>query len=133
MATFKPETFLEIASAMIGNLGTIMALLVPAASLSTLPVLYLQYRRSSHAFYTTLAGFAFFVVALLITLLVEVPLDMEFQSWTVSTLPADWELLRDRWEWYHVIRSWASVAGLALLIAGALFWRDNGTRRRSIY
>lgn len=25
------------------------------------------------------------------------------------------------------------VAGLALLIAGALFWRDNGSRRRSIH
>lgn len=133
MSTFKPETFLAIASAMIGNLGTVMAILVPAALLSTLPVLYLQYRRRSHAFYTTLAGFAFFVIALLITLAVEVPLDMEFQTWTVSTLPANWEMLRDRWEWFHVIRSWASVAGLALLIAGALFWRDNGKVRRSIY
>ena len=57
MARFKPETFLAIASAMIGNLGTIMAILVPAAMLSTLPVLYLQYRRRSNAFYTTLGGF----------------------------------------------------------------------------
>ena len=133
MATFRPETFLAIASAMIGNLGTIMAILVPAALLTTLPVLYLLYRRRSDAFYTTLGGFGFFVIALLITLLVEVPLDMEFQTWTLSTLPANWEQLRDRWEWYHVLRSWASVAGLALLLAGALFWRDNGTRRRLLY
>ena len=133
MSTFRPETFLAIASAMIGNLGTIMAILVPAALLTTLPVLYLLYRRRSNAFYTVLGGFAFLVVALLITLIVEVPLDMEFQTWTLSTLPANWEQLRDRWEWYHVLRSWASVAGLALLLAGALFWRDNGTRRRSLY
>ena len=133
MSTFSPETFLAIADAMIGNLGTIMAILVPAALLSTLPVLYLLYRRRSQAFYTTLSGFAFLVVALLITLLVEVPLDMEFETWTAATLPANWEQLRDKWEWYHVVRSWASVAGLALLLAGALFWRDNGTRRRSLY
>ena len=133
MSTFRPETFLAIASAMIGNLGTIMAVLVPAALLSTLPVLYLLYRRRSNAFYTTLAGFAFFVIALVITLAVEVPLDMQFQTWTAATLPANWEQLRDRWEWYHVLRSWASVAGLALLLAGALFWRNNTTRRRSLY
>ena len=133
MSTFPPETFLAIASAMIGNLGTIMAILVPAALLTTLPVLYLLYRRRSNAFYTTLGGFAFFVVALLITLLVEVPLDMEFQTWTLSTLPANWEQLRDRWEWYHVLRSWVSVGGLALLLAAALFWRGNGTRRWSLY
>ncbi len=129
MATFSADTFLSIADAMIGNLGTIMAILMPAAMLTTLPVLYLLYRRRSPAFYTTLGGFAFFVVALLITLIVEVPLDMEFETWTTTTLPANWEQLRDRWEWYHVVRSWVSVAGLALFLAAALFWRDSATRR----
>jgi hypothetical protein len=41
MSTFSAQTFLTIADAMIGNLGTIMAILMPAAILSTLPVLYL--------------------------------------------------------------------------------------------
>lgn len=133
MSTFSAETFLTIADAMIGNLGTIMAILMPAAILSTLPVLYLLYRRRSPAFYTTLIGFGFFVVALLITLMVEVPLDIRFESWTLATLPSNWEALRDRWEWYHVIRSWVSVAGLALLLGAALFWREPATRRRSLY
>ena len=133
MSTFSADTFLTIADSMIGNLGTIMAILMPAAMLTTLPVLYLLYRRGSPAFYTTLVGFAFFVIALLVTLLVEVPLDMAFETWTTATLPANWEQLRDRWEWYHVLRSWVSVGGLALLVAAALFWRDSSTRRRSIY
>jgi hypothetical protein len=51
-------------------------------------------------------------------LLVEVPLDMEFEKWTVTTPPADWQQLRERWEWWHVITSWVAVAGLALLVAG---------------
>jgi hypothetical protein len=125
MATFTPETFLAIGHAMIGNLGTIMALLMPAAMLTTLPVLYLLYRRRSGAFYPTLAGLALFVVALLITLLVEVPLDNQFEEWTVTTLPANWQELRDRWEWFHVLRSWMSVFGLALLLGGALFVRES--------
>ncbi len=129
MATFAPETFLAIGHAMIGNLGSIMALLMPAAMLATLPVLYLLHRRRSQAFYPTLAGLALFVVALLITLLVEVPLDNQFAEWTVTTLPANWQQLRDRWEWFHAIRSWAAVAGLALLLAGALFWRENAVGR----
>lgn len=131
MNSLSKETFLEVAHAMIGNLGTIMAILMPAAMLATLPVLYLLYRRRSKAFYPTLTGLVLFVVALLITLLVEVPLDIEFQKWTVTTLPADWQQLRERWEWWHVIRSWVAIAGLALLLAAALFWRDDGTRRAS--
>jgi hypothetical protein len=132
MTSLSRETFLEVAHAMIGNLGTIMAILMPAAMLATLPVLYLLYRRRSKAFYPTLAGFALFVVALLITLAVEVPLDMEFERWTATTLPANWEELRSRWEWWHVIRSWASVAGLALMLAGALFGVTTQVERRRV-
>ena len=125
MSSLSAETFLEIGHAMIGNLGTIMAILMPAALLSTLPVLYLLYRRRPKRFYPTLIGFLLFVVALLITLVVEVPLDFQFQQWTATTLPANWQQLRDRWEWFHFLRSWVAVIGLALLLAGTLFWRHN--------
>ncbi len=125
MASLTAETFLAVGHTMIGNLGTIMALLMPAAMIATLPVLYLLYRQRSKAFYPTLAGLALFVVALLITLLVEVPLDNQFKEWTVDTLPSNWQQLRDQWEWFHAIRSWIAVAGLAALLVGALFWRDK--------
>ncbi len=124
MTSLSTETFLEVAHAMIGNLGTIMAILMPVAMLSTLPVLYLLSQRRPKAFYATLGGLMLFVVALLITLLVEVPLDIQFAQWTAATLPADWQQLREQWEFWHVIRSWVSVAGLALMLTGALFWRE---------
>ena len=54
MTSLSATTFLEVAHAMIRNLGTIMAILMPAAMLATLPVLYLLYRRRSRAFYSTL-------------------------------------------------------------------------------
>jgi hypothetical protein len=125
MAALTPETFLEVGHTMIGNLGTIMAILMPAAILSVLPVLYLLYRERSRAFYLTLAGFVLFIVALLITLIVEVPIDNQIEGWTVTTLPDNWQQLRDRWEWFHFLRSWVSVLGLALLLGGALFVSDT--------
>lgn len=131
MSSLSAETFLEVGHAMIGNLGTIMAILMPAAMLTTLPVLYLLYRSRPKRFYVTLIGFMLFVLALLITLLIEVPLDFQFQQWTAATLPANWQQLRDRWEWFHFLRSWFAVIGLALLIAGTLFWRDKATRSRA--
>src|ERR1043165_8145581 len=125
MSSLSAATFLEVGHTMIGNLGTIMAILMPAAMLSTLPVLYLLYQRRPKRFYTTLIGFMLFVVALLISLLVEVPLDFQFQQWTMATLPGNWQQLRERWELFHFLRSWFAVIGLALLLAGTLFWRDR--------
>ncbi len=125
MAALTPETFLEVGHTMIANLGTIMAILMPAAILAVLPVLYLLYRARSRAFYLTLAGFVLFVIALLITLIVEVPIDNQIEGWTVTSLPPNWQQLRDRWELFHALRSWVSVLGLALLLASALFAGDT--------
>jgi hypothetical protein len=77
-------------------------------------------------------GFALFIIALLITLIIEVPIDDQIQQWTVTSLPANWRELRDRWELFHVLRSWISVFGLALLLIGALLTRDNFALRQSI-
>jgi uncharacterized membrane protein len=126
MALLTPETFLTIGHIMIDNLGTIMAILMPAAIVATLPVLFMLYRRGSRAFLPTLLGLILFVVALLITLIVEVPIDNQIEIWTLTTLPANWQQLRDRWETFHVIRSWVAVVSLALLILGALLTRDSG-------
>jgi hypothetical protein len=125
MASLAPEVFLTVGHTMIVNLGTIMAILMPAAILAVLPVLYLTYRERSRAFYLTLAGFGLFIAALLITLMVEVPIDNQIEGWTVTTLPDNWQQLRDRWEWFHFLRSWVSVLGLALLLGGALFVRNT--------
>jgi hypothetical protein len=127
MASLPPETFLIVGHTMIANLGTIMAILMPAAILAVLPVLYLLYRDRSRAFYVTLAGFVLFIGALLITLIVEVPIDNQIEGWTVTTLPANWQQLRDRWELFHSLRSWLSVLGLALLLSGALLVRNRAT------
>jgi uncharacterized membrane protein len=94
------------------------AALLLAAILAILPVLY-----------PTLAGFALFVIALAVTLIVEVPIDNQIEAWTVASLPANWQQLRDRWELFHVIRTWVSVIGLALLIVGAPRIGDKLARR----
>lgn len=72
------------------------------------------------AFFLATVGFLLFVVALVVTLVVNVPIDNEIKQWTLTTLPSDWEAIRDRWEFYHALRTFASLAGLACAFASAL-------------
>jgi hypothetical protein len=121
MRSITPETFLEVGQIMISNLGLPMSILMPIALLSTLPVLFWLYRQKSMlAFSLTLFGFALFVVALAITLLVNVPIDNLIRQWTIQSLPSDWETIRDRWEFYHVLRTFVSVVGLGFIIGADL-------------
>ena len=120
IGSFSPETFLAIGQRMIGNLAPVMPVLVSAAVLSTLPVLFLLSRQRSTPFYMTLLGLLFLVTAVAITLLVEVPIDNQIKTWTVASLPPNWSQLRDRWESFHVIRTFASLIGFAFTLAGSI-------------
>jgi uncharacterized membrane protein len=67
------------------------------------------------------AGLVLFIVALLVTVLVEVPIVKQIATWTDATLPDNWQEPRDRWISFHAIRIAAGLCGFALLVAGAIF------------
>lgn len=121
ISTFKPEVFLAIVRRMSRNMAPAMTILMPAALFSIVPVLLISYNEQPRTFYLNLTGFALFIVALLVTMLVEVPIVKQIETWAVSTLPDNWQHLRDRWGAFHVIRIVASIAGLVLLVVGAIF------------
>jgi uncharacterized membrane protein len=116
-----PQTFLEVGRTMIGNLGGPMSVLMPAAVLSGIVVCVLILRRGQ-----TLGGvlaaasFVLLLIAMAITLVVNVPIDRQIQSWTTVTLPPDWKAIRDRWEFYHGLRTVVSLFALACLFASTL-------------
>jgi uncharacterized membrane protein len=114
MDRLSPETFVTVGHEMIQNLGTPMAVLLPLSLLSALVTLVLA-RREGHAaaFRWLAAGFLLMVAALVVTLAVEVPIDNRIKTWTAATLPADWRSIQSRWELWHTVRTFASIAALA--------------------
>src|SRR5262245_32144084 len=121
MAAITPATFLEVGRLMIANLGGPMSVLMPAALLSALVLCVLLIRgRQSTAGLLAGAALVLMAVALVITLSVNVPIDRQIQSWTTDTLPSDWLAIRDRWEFYHGLRTSVSLAALASLFASTL-------------
>jgi uncharacterized membrane protein len=121
MDRLPAETFLAVGHQMIRNLGAPMAVLLPLALLSALVTLALQWRdRDSASFRWLLAGFLLMVAALVATLAVEVPIDNRIQDWTVATLPADWRSIQSRWELFHSLRTFASIAALVAVTIGAV-------------
>ena len=121
MNTFTPEVFLAIVDRMNRNMAPVMTVLIPASLLSILPVLILSYHVRPLTFALSAAALILFIIALLVTVLVEVPIVEEIATWTVSTLPPGWQQLRDRWLRFHLIRVIAGLASLVLLVAGAIF------------
>jgi uncharacterized membrane protein len=127
MSQLSAETFLAVGHQMIQNLGGPMAILLPLALLSGLVTLALLWRdRGAAAFWWLLAGLLLMVAALVITLAVEVPIDNQIQTWTVATLPGDWRSIQARWELFHTIRTFSSIAAVvAVTISGTVAARPD--------
>jgi uncharacterized membrane protein len=130
MDQLPPQTFLAVGHQMIHNLGTPMAILLPFALLSALITLVLA-RHDGHpaAFWWLAAGFLLMVAALVITLAVEVPIDNQIQDWTAASLPGDWRSLQSRWQLFHTIRTFLSIAAVvAVTISGVVAGRPDQPR-----
>ena len=113
--TFSPEVFLPIVNRLNRNMAPLMTVLLPASLLSIIPLLILSYRLQS-TFYLVLTSFFCFSIALIVTVVVEVPIVQEISKWTVGSLPADWKQRRDRWSKFHVVRVLCGFLGFACLV-----------------
>jgi hypothetical protein len=114
MHQLSAETFLAVGHQMIHNLGLPMAILLPLALLSALVSLALLWPAGrTAAWWWMAAGLLLMVAALVITLAVEVPIDNQIQDWTVAALPGDWRSIQARWELFHTIRTFISIAAVA--------------------
>jgi uncharacterized membrane protein len=121
MKTFTPDVFLAIVDRMNRNMAPVMTVLMPSTLLSITPVLFLTYHAHPRIFYLNAIAFALFIIALVVTVFVEVPIVEEIVAWTVPTLPESWQQVRDRWTKFHVIRVIAGLASLVLLVIAAIF------------
>lgn len=120
IATFEPAAFLAIVKRLSKNLAPVMTILMPTALASMVPVLIFAFNgRRPMTFYLTLVAFGCFAVALIVTITTEVPIVKQIESWTTSTLPENWEHLRDKWVSFHLLRVISAIAGLTLLVVGA--------------
>ena len=102
-------------------MAPVMTVLMPATLLSIIPVLLLSYHEQPKTFYLSVTAFVLFIVALLVTVWVEVPIVQQIVTWTTPALPDNWQQLRDRWMKFHVLRVVAGLASLVLLVVAAIF------------
>lgn len=116
-----PDVFLAVVHQLNRNMASLMTVLMPAALLSIAPVLFISYDNQPKTFYLALAGLALFIVALVVTMRVEVPIVKQIETWTIPTLPDNWQQLRDRWRRFHLVRIISALVGLVFLLIGAIF------------
>jgi len=117
---FSASEFIHIGKTIIANVAVPMSIIMPATLLLQLiaALLVRNLDRSSFHFYN--ASFVLMIVALIITVAVEVPIDNKIKTWTEATVPSNWESLRLKWDQFHTIRTFLSIASVAFFSWGVI-------------
>jgi uncharacterized membrane protein len=120
MEGFSSEIFITIGRRIIDNVAVGMSVMMPLSIIGLLILLITAFKSKMTHFYWLLASLVCFILVLVITVLVEVPIDNQVKIWTADTIPPDWQVIRERWEFYHTDRTFLSLAGIACYIMAVI-------------
>ena len=117
---FQAEEFIHIGKIIIANVALPMSIIMPSCIVFMILTLWFYQRKGSTMFYLGILGLILMIVTLVITLSILVPIDNEIKQWTISTVPSGWESIRSRWQTFHSIRTFTSLASFGCFTLATL-------------
>lgn len=129
LSNFSAAEFIHIGKVIIDNVAVPMSIIMPLCILSMIISIWSYIDKKAPGFYLSIAALLLMILVLVITLSILVPIDNDIAEWTTLSIPSDWEDIRGRWEYFHSIRTYCSVASFACF-ALAVINNRNKTRTR---
>jgi uncharacterized membrane protein len=116
---FSASEFINIGKTIIKNVANPMRVIMPLCILLMAVSLWLHPDKRSVTFYLILTSFVLLIVTLIITVGIEVPMDNQIKTWSPETVPSDWTAIRSRWQLFHTMRTFTSLASFTLFTAAS--------------
>ena len=73
--------------------------------------------RTSWGFFGMIISLLLIMGSLIITTVIEVPINRQVVTWTNEKVPESWEQLRGRWQYYNIVRTVIALLSFALFAA----------------
>ncbi len=117
---FSAVELIHLAKTLVQNLAVPMRIISPVCILFMLLSTWFYPEKKSKEFYFSIAAIFLIVSALVITVAIEVPINNQIISWTTDTVPEDWEKIRNRWQLFNIVRTFAALTGFGFFAAALL-------------
>ena len=101
---FSLEELIHLAQVLARNLGGPMGFLLPLCILFMSVSAWKYPDKRSKEFYFILIAVVFILASLGISVGIELPIVNQMKAWTPTTAPAHWEIFRNRWVYFTVVR-----------------------------
>ncbi|MFQ6397647.1 anthrone oxygenase family protein [Nocardia sp. KC 131] len=87
---------------------------------ATAIVIAITFRNKGFARWLPIVAFALLAGVLILTVIVNLPINADQRDWIVSMPPTDWASVRDRWQISHAVRTVAAVLAFGALCLAAI-------------
>jgi uncharacterized membrane protein len=118
--TFSGPEFIHIGKTIIANVAVPMRVIFPTCMLFMLIALFIYPVKRSIGFFWGVTAMLLITATLIITLTILVPFDNQIKEWTPATIPSDWESIRTQWAYFHMIRTFTSLAAFASYVISVI-------------
>lgn len=95
--------------------GLIMPILMPVSVILTLSFAVMSKELGAMELVSRFSSAGMFILATIITIRYNVPINKAINKWDADNPPADWKEIRIRWMFFQSIRSWLLLIGFVLL------------------
>ncbi|MDX6259298.1 MAG: hypothetical protein QOH84_986 [Kribbellaceae bacterium] len=110
---FDAQVYTQVRQVELVRLDTLASVTLLPAIITT-GLLVLRSRRAP-----AVAALVLLLGVVVLTLVVNLPINHDQAGWVVQSPPADWADVRDRWQLAHLARTVAALVAFGLLIGGA--------------
>jgi uncharacterized membrane protein len=118
-ASLSALAYVEQQQNSIRSLNTLLPVM-GAVCIGLTVVLAFLSKGDSRSRYLLVAATVLMIAAALVTRFANQPINAVVMTWSAQAPPANWAQLRDEWWQWHIVRSLAGIAALALTVVAVL-------------
>lgn len=109
------EHHVFVEKGLLKTFGRVMPILMPLCVILTISYAVSLNSVEGTARYVRWASALSFTVALVSTIIFNVPINAATGKWSVENPPENWKEIRNSWEFFQAVRSWLLLIGFVLL------------------
>lgn len=98
---FSFEEYISISKVIINNTSPSLWILFPLCIFMELLCLWFYRYKRSTGFYMGLTSLFLIILTLLMTWLVLGPVNKNIMQWSLNSIPANWESIRNKWQLFY--------------------------------
>jgi hypothetical protein len=117
---FPASVYTQVRLVELDHLDDLATVLLPVALLATGALVIFTMGRRERIRWLALIALGLLSATFIISVLINVPINTDQQSWSVLAPPSDWAIVRDRWQMAHLLRTTTAVLAFTSLAAATI-------------